>query len=106
MLKDLKNVISTFNSNKPFENLSSDGKVELLNETLLNIFRNNIPNKKLKCAFSSRESDHDKVLEKSPECTIKTFETKKRYILKMINKLEDPNTASKTELDYIKTLTL
>ena len=101
-----KNVISTFNSNKPFENLSTDEKVELLNETLLNSFRNNIPNKKIKCDFSSRESDHDKVLEKSPECTTKTFETKKRYILEMINKLEDPNTASKTELDYIKLFTL
>lgn len=29
-----------------------------------------------------------------------------RYILKMINKLEDPNTAPKTELDYIKPFTL
>ena len=54
---------------KYFENLSTDGKVELLNKTLFNIFRNNIPNKKIKCDFSSGESYHDKVLEKSAECT-------------------------------------
>ena len=31
---------------KTFENLSVDRKVYLINETLLNIFRNYIPNKK------------------------------------------------------------
>ena len=33
---------------KAFESLSVDSKVDLLNETLLNIFRNYIPNKKIK----------------------------------------------------------
>ena len=35
-----------------------------------------------------------------------TFEAKMRYILKMRNKPEDPNTAPKNELDYIKSITL
>ena len=33
--------------NKAFENLSVDEKVDFLNKTLLNIFRNYIPNKKM-----------------------------------------------------------
>ena len=45
-LKNLKKLISNFNSNKAFGNLFIDGKVELLNETLLNIFGNYIPNPK------------------------------------------------------------
>ena len=46
--ENIKKVISSFNWNKTFENLSIDAKVELLNETLLNIFRKYIPNKKIK----------------------------------------------------------
>ena len=45
--ENIKKTISNFNWNKAFENFSIDAKVELLNETLLNIFRNYIPNKKL-----------------------------------------------------------
>ena len=40
--ENIKKAISSFNWNKAFENLSIDAKVELLNETLLNIFRNYI----------------------------------------------------------------
>ena len=40
-----KILISNLNSNKAFENLSVDGKIKLLNENLLTIFRNYIPNK-------------------------------------------------------------
>ena len=36
--------ISCFNWKKAFENLSINEKVDLLNATLLNIFRNYIPN--------------------------------------------------------------
>lgn len=44
--------MSNLNLNKAFENLSVDGKVKLLNENLLAIFRNYIPNKKKrKCDF-------------------------------------------------------
>ena len=42
---------SNFNWSKAFENLSADGKVKHLNETLLNIFRNYVPNKKIKCDY-------------------------------------------------------
>ena len=41
--------ISNFDWNKAFENLSVDEKVDFLSKTLLNIFRNYIPNKKTKC---------------------------------------------------------
>ena len=43
-------ILNKFNFKiKAFENLSVDERVEHLNETLLNIFRNYIPNKKIKC---------------------------------------------------------
>ena len=48
-LENIKKAVSNFNWNRAFENLSVDEKVELLNETLLNIFRNYIPNKKVGC---------------------------------------------------------
>ena len=40
--ESLQKAISNFDLNKAFENLSIDEKVELLNKTLLNIFRNKI----------------------------------------------------------------
>ena len=51
ILKILKKAVSNFNWNRAFKNLSVDEKVELLNETLLNVFRNYIPNKKIKCDY-------------------------------------------------------
>ena len=50
-MENIKYVISNFNWSKAFENLSIDGKVKHLNETLLNIFQNYIPNKKIKCDY-------------------------------------------------------
>ena len=47
----MKKAISNFDWNKAFENLSVDEKVDFLNKTLLNIFRNYIPNKKIKCDY-------------------------------------------------------
>ena len=85
---------------------SLDEKVDLLNKTLLNIFRNYIPNKKVKCDYrqppwmadiikkslkerckltnffyknGQRKVDHDQVLEKSEECTKQILEAKKDY---------------------------
>ena len=43
-----------------------------------------------------RESDRDKVLEKSAECTREILESKRQYILKMTSKLEDDFSAPKT----------
>ena len=46
-IEHIKKAISNFDWNKAFENLSVDEKVDFLHKTLLNIFRNSIPNKKL-----------------------------------------------------------
>ena len=121
--ENIKYAISNFNWSKAFENPPVDGKVKHLNEALLNIFLNYIPNKKIKCDYRQppwinenikislqqrskltniyyknglRKSDHIKVLEKSTECTKKILKAKKRYILKMTTKLEHSNTAPKT----------
>lgn len=40
-----------------------------------------------------REGSPGKVLEKSAEQAMEIFETKRKYIPKLRNKLEDPNTA-------------
>ena len=40
-------------------------------------------------------SDHDKLLEKSSDCTKEILEVKKNYILKITAKLQDPKTAAK-----------
>ena len=50
-VQNIQKAILDFNWRKAFESLSVDSKVELLNETLLNIFRNYIPNKKIKCDY-------------------------------------------------------
>ena len=49
--ENIKKAISSFNWNKASENYSTDAIVELLNENLLNIFKNYIPNKKIKCDY-------------------------------------------------------
>ena len=43
-----------------------------------------------------RKNDHDKVMEKSEECTKQILEAKKNYILKRIEKLADSNTSPET----------
>ena len=115
--------ISNSNYNKAFENLSLDGKVKNLKQTLLNIFRNYIPNKKIKCDYCQppwindniksslkqrtkltkiyykndlRKSDHIKVLEKSTECTKKILKAEKNYILKMTTEIEYSNVVPET----------
>ena len=50
-VENIKKAVSNFNWNSAIQNLSVDEKVELLNETLLNIFWNYIPNKKIKCDY-------------------------------------------------------
>ena len=50
-VQNIQKAILGFNWRKVFESLSVDSKVDLLNETLLNIFRNYIPNKKIKCDY-------------------------------------------------------
>ena len=128
-IENIKKAISNINWNKGFENLSIDEKVELLNKTLLNIFRNYTPNKKIKFDYrqppwmtdnikrslkercklinffyknGQKKTDHDKVLEKCAECTREILEAKKNYILKMTKKLEDSNAAPKTYWTILK----
>ena len=50
-MENIKKVIPNFNWSKSFENISADGKVEHLNETLPNIFRNYVANEKIKCNY-------------------------------------------------------
>ena len=50
-IEHIKKAISNFDWNKAFENLSGDEKVDFLNKTFLNIFRNYIQNKKIKCDY-------------------------------------------------------
>ena len=50
-IENINKAISNFNWARAFENISLDKKVELLNETLLNIYRNYIHNKKTKCDY-------------------------------------------------------
>ena len=113
-IDNIKYAISNFNWSKAFENLSVDGELKHLNETLLNIFQNYIPNKKTKSNFREspwindniksslkqrskltkifyknglRKRDRIKVLEKSAECTKKILEAKNSYILQMATNL-------------------
>ena len=50
-VENIKYAISSFNWSKGFDNLSVNGNVKHLNEVLLNIFQNYIPNKKVKCDY-------------------------------------------------------
>ena len=108
-MENIKYAISNFNWGKGFENLSVDGKVKHLKETLINIFRNYIPNKKIKCDYRQppwindniksslkqrskltkiyyknglRKSDHIKVLENQQNVLRKFLKLKKTIYLK------------------------
>ena len=50
-VQNIQKAILDFNWEKTLESLSVDSKVDLLNETLINIFRNYIPNKKIRCHY-------------------------------------------------------
>ena len=60
-VEHIKKAISNFNWHNAFKDLSIDEKVVLLNETLLNIFRNYIPNKKIKCDYRQPPWMTDKI---------------------------------------------
>ena len=50
-IENINKAIFNFNWARAFENLSLDKKVKLLNEALLNIYRNYIRNRKTKCDY-------------------------------------------------------
>ena len=114
--------ISRFNWKKTFENLSINEKVDLLNATLLNIFRNYIPNKIAKCSYrdpswltkliKSKLNERSKITKEfyrkgqdptvftepnkiSSECSNLIINAKMGYIQKESNALNDKNTDPK-----------
>ena len=117
-VEHINKAMSNFNWHNAFKDLSVDEKVKILNETLLNIFRNYIPcdyreppwmtdkiktllkyrNKLTKMFYKNgqKTEGHEKVLQISAECTNEILEAKNTYILKMSKKLEDPKSAPKT----------
>ena len=67
--ENIKKAISSFNCHKAFENLSIDAKVELLNEIFRKIFRNYIPNKKIKCDYCQPPWMNDNIKRKLKQST-------------------------------------
>ena len=94
--------ISRFHWKKAFENLSINEKVDFLNATLVNIFRNYIPNKIVKCSYrdppwltkliKSKLKERSKI---SSECSNLIINAKMGYIQKKSNALNDKNTDPK-----------
>ena len=114
--------ISRFNWKKAFENLSINEKVDLLNATLLNLFRNYIPNKIVKCSYrdpawltkliKSKLKERSKITKDfyrkrqdptvftelnkiSSECSNLIINARMRYNQKKNNALNDKNTDPK-----------
>ena len=114
--------ISRFNWKKAFENLSINEKVDLLNAILLNIFRNYIPNKVVKCSYrdppwlpkltKSKLKERSKIAKEfyrkgqdatvftelnkiSSECSNLIINAKMGYIQKKINALNNKKTDPK-----------
>ena len=105
-----------------FQKKDINGKIKLLNETLLNIFNGFIPNKifkfdykkpvwmnkeiklllkkrlKLTKKYCNNPSDHNKnlLVNVANECTRLIIAAKEKYLIRLSAKIEDPSTASKT----------
>ena len=95
-IENINKAISNFSWARAFENISLDKKVELLNETLLNIYRNYIRNRKTKCdyrqppwitdsikKFLKKDLNWQKYFTK----TLKEKLTVKKYLKKLLNVL-------------------
>ena len=116
-VKIIRKAIQTFDWVKAFGNLSVDGNVDVPNETLMNIFRNYIPDKKFKCNYCQplwmnnkikkclrerskltkfyyiiKKEDQEKLQAKGAYCTEEILKAKNDYILKMTTKLNKPKT--------------
>ena len=121
--KNTQKAVWNFDWEKAFGNLSVDRKVDLLNETLVNIFRNYIPNKKIKFNYcqppwmndntkrclkeiskltkffykNGQKREYKKKLEaKAAYCTEQIVKAENDYPQRMTNKLNDPKVAPKT----------
>ena len=66
-VKSIQKAIQTFDWLKAFGTFSVDGKVDILIETLMNIFRNYIPNKKGKCNYCQPPRMNNKIKKKAWE---------------------------------------
>ena len=76
-IENTKKAISKFDGNKAFENLSVEEKVELLNKTLLNIFREYISNEEIKCDYQQPPWMTDNIKKSLKErCKLTKFSTK------------------------------
>ena len=121
--------IESFYWEKAFENLNVNEQVNILNSTLLNIFRNFIPNEMITCRVKDppwlnnkiktarrknnklyrkyisggrQQEDESKLNELSEfTCNLLTGET---YFNSLRKKLNDPNTAPKTYWSILKRL--
>ena len=118
--KNIQKAVQKFDWEKTFGNLSVDRKVDLLNETLLNIFRNYIPNKKIKFNYCQPPWMNDNIKRCLKErskltnffykniherkdkekleayCTEQIMKAKNDYTQRMTNNLNDPKAAPKT----------
>ena len=111
----MQKAVLFFVRKKAFENHFVDEKVNILNETLLNISWIYIRNKKVKLndkitrylrertkltkyyyKNGQRKEDQEKLEAKAAYCTEQILKAKNDCILSVTNKLNDPNTAPKT----------
>ena len=123
--------IEMYNWEKAFSNIGIDDQVKLLNEILLNIFRNFIPHEIIKCSYkdppwmnkaiksalrkknrvyrkyvsSGRLRDHElKLKQVTDEVSMLISDTKSAYFAKLGEKLNDPNTGQKSYWSILKRL--
>ena len=97
-----------------FINLTINETEKRLSNTLINIFRNNIPNKNVKFKYSEApwinknklvkrcyvngqvQSDYNLLLSHSKKCAEMILSAKNEYISRMCKKLNNPSTAPKS----------
>ena len=121
--KKIQRSINTCDRTKLFTNLTINERVELLSNTLINIFRSYSPNKKvkfkygeapwikinIKSAFHKRtrltkryyvtgrvQNYYNLLLSHSNKCTEMILSAKNEYMLSISKKLNHPSTASKS----------
>ena len=127
--ENIQKAVWDFDWEKAFGNLSVDRKVDLLNETLLNIFRSYIPNKKIKFNYyqppwmndnikrclrerskltkffyknGQKREGKEKLEAKAAYCTEQIMKAKNDYAQRMTNKLNDRKAVPKTYWSILK----
>ena len=91
--KNIQKAVRNFDQEKAFGNLSVDRKVYLLNETLLNIFRNYIPNKKNKFNYCQPPWMNDNI-----KLCLKEMSKLTKFLYKNGRKSEDKEKLTKQKL--------